>query len=80
MFQEALQFRFCHYVVLHQIDYHEDNLLSASTSDMVHFQIIVDCLSLVLSNCVYNKSHEHWLLNDALHFAISMNLKLKKEN
>jgi hypothetical protein len=26
-----------------------------------------------------NQSHSHWLLSDALHFAITINLKLKKE-
>ncbi len=30
--------------------------------------------------CVLNQFHEHRLLNDALHFVIFMNLKLKKEH
>jgi len=30
--------------------------------------------------CVFNQSHGHWLVNDVLHFVISMSLKLKKEN
>jgi hypothetical protein len=41
---------------------------------------IVDCLFPIVATCVLNKSYEHWFLNDALHFAISMNLKLKEKN
>jgi hypothetical protein len=44
------------------------------------FQTIVHCLFPNVSTCVLNHSHGHWLISDALHFAISMNLKLKKEN
>jgi len=40
----------------------------------------VNCFSSIVSACVRNQSCGHWLLNDALHFAISMNLKLKEEN
>jgi hypothetical protein len=43
------------------------------------FQTIVDCLSLVVYVCVFNSSHGHWFLNDALHFAISTSLKLREE-
>jgi len=43
-------------------------------------QIIVDCLSPIVFACIFNQSHGHWLLSDALHFTISMSLKLKKEN
>ncbi len=42
--------------------------------------IVVDCLSPIVFTCVLNQSHGHWLLNDALHFVISMSLKLKEEN
>ncbi len=42
-------------------------------------QIIVDYLSLVVIICVLNQSCDHWLHNDALHFAISISLKLKEE-
>ncbi len=42
-------------------------------------QIIVDYLSLIVIICVLNQSCDHWLHNDALHFAISMSLKLKEE-
>jgi hypothetical protein len=28
---------------------------------------------------VLNQSHSHWLLSDALHFAITINLKFEKE-
>jgi hypothetical protein len=44
------------------------------------FQIIVDCLSLVVFACVFNQSRGHWFLNDDLHFVISMSLKLEEEN
>ncbi len=39
-------------------------------------QIIVDFL---VSPCIVNKSKGHWLLNQALNYAISMNLKFKDE-
>jgi hypothetical protein len=41
-------------------------------------QIIVDCLSLVVTS-VLNQSRGHWLLSDAFHFVISLNLKLRKK-
>ncbi len=43
-------------------------------------QIIMDCLSPIVFACILNQSHGHWLLNDVLHFVISMSLKLKDEN
>jgi hypothetical protein len=43
------------------------------------YQIVINCLSLVVTTCVLNQSRGHWLLNDALHFTISMSLKLKEE-
>ncbi len=42
-------------------------------------QIVVDVPSLVITTCVLNQSHGHWLLSDALHFAITMNTKLMEE-
>jgi len=44
------------------------------------FQTIVDYLSLVVSAPIFNYSCGHGILNDALHSAISMSLKLKEEN
>jgi hypothetical protein len=41
--------------------------------------MIVDHLSHVVSTCVLNQSCDHWMLSDALHFIISMCLKLKEE-
>jgi hypothetical protein len=35
--------------------------------------------SLVIIACVLNQFKENWLLGDALHFAISMSLKLREE-
>jgi hypothetical protein len=42
-------------------------------------QIVVNCLSPIITTCVRNQSRGHWLLSDVLHFAISMNLKLIEE-
>jgi hypothetical protein len=41
------------------------------------FKVIVDIFFLVVSVSVFNQSHGHWLLFDALHVAITMALKLK---
>ncbi len=43
------------------------------------FQIIVNVLSLVISDYVLNQSRGHWLLSDALNAIIIMNLKFKEE-
>jgi hypothetical protein len=43
-------------------------------------QSIVHCLFPIVSTCVLNQTHGCWFINDALHSAISMNLKLKEEN
>jgi hypothetical protein len=43
-------------------------------------QIIVNCLFPIVLACVLNELDGHWLLGDALHFTISMNLRLKEEN
>jgi hypothetical protein len=40
----------------------------------------MDCLSLIVFFCVFNQSCGHWLFSDALHFVISMSLKLNEEN
>jgi hypothetical protein len=42
-------------------------------------QIVVDCLSPIVSICVINQSCGHWLLSDALHSIISMSLKLNEK-
>ncbi len=42
-------------------------------------QIVVDYLSLVVSAYVLNQYTRHWLLSNALHFSISMNLKLREK-
>jgi hypothetical protein len=41
--------------------------------------IIVDSLDLVMSIYILNQPRGHWLLNDALNFAISMSLKFRDE-
>jgi hypothetical protein len=42
-------------------------------------QINVNILSLDVFTCVLNQFRGHWLLYDALNFAISICLKLKEE-
>jgi hypothetical protein len=42
-------------------------------------QIVVDVPSLVVTTCVLNQSHGHWLFNHDLHSAITMNTKLMEE-
>ncbi len=34
----------------------------------------------IVTTYVLNQLHGHWLLTDALHFAISLSLKLKEDN
>jgi hypothetical protein len=41
--------------------------------------IIADSFDLVVSTCILNQSRGHWLLSDALNFAISMSLKFREE-
>ncbi len=47
--------------------------------DKPSFYIIIDFLGLVMFTCILNQFKGHWLLNNALNFAISMNLKFKDE-
>jgi hypothetical protein len=42
-------------------------------------RIIIDYLDLVVSTYILNQSRGHWLLNDALNYAISMSLKFRNE-
>jgi len=42
-------------------------------------QILIDCLSHGVTTCVLNQFRGLWLLSDALHFVICINLKLRKE-
>jgi hypothetical protein len=42
-------------------------------------QTIVDCLNLVVFICVLNQSTIHWLLSNALNYAITMSFKVKDE-
>ncbi len=43
------------------------------------YQIVVDCFSPIVITYVLNQYRGHWLLSDALHSAISLSLKLKKQ-
>jgi hypothetical protein len=79
LFQKVLQFKD---VIMHC--YSKQSLvrmiIRVPPSLTLHIcQILIDCLSLVVTICVLNQSRRHWLLSDALHFVISMNLKLRKK-
>jgi hypothetical protein len=81
MFQEALQFRFAIMLCYNkQIVVKVIGQVLPPLAWQHIFQIIVDFLSLNVYAYVLNQSHGYWLLNDVLHFAISMSLKLKEEN
>jgi hypothetical protein len=43
------------------------------------FQIIVDCVFLLVTTCLLNQSHGYYLLSDALPLATTMNFKCKEE-
>jgi hypothetical protein len=80
MFQEALQF--CSPIVLcysKHIAVRVNGRVPPLRTWQIS-QIIVDCLSPIVSTCILNQSHGHWLLSDVLHFVISMSLKLKDGN
>jgi hypothetical protein len=80
MFQEALQF---HYAIMFCYSKHTTVRVTSRVPPPLTWhisQIVVDCLLPIVSTCVINQAHGHWLLSDALHFVISMSLKLKKEN
>jgi hypothetical protein len=80
MFQEALQFQstnvFCYNKhITMKVTSHVPPPLTWQ-----FFQTIIDRLSPIVFACVFDQSHGHWLLNDVLHFAISMSLKLREKN
>ncbi len=80
MFQEALQFR---YAIM--FCYNKQTIVRVTSQVPPPLtwhisQIVVDCLLPIVSTCVINQAHGLWLFSDALHFVISMNLKLKEEN
>jgi hypothetical protein len=71
MFQEALQF--CSNIAFYyskQIVVRVIGRIPPPLSWHIS-QIMVDCLSPIVSACVLNQSCGHWLLNDALHFDFS---------
>jgi len=55
----------------------EDYWSCVFTSNLEFFQIIVHIFFLVMNIYVFNQSHGHCLLSDALHVTITMALKLK---
>jgi len=57
-----------------------ENKCKSTTSLTWHIcRIIVDSFGPIVSTCILNQSMGHWLLNDALNFTISMNLKFRDE-
>ncbi len=79
MLQEALQF--C-YAIMFCYSKHTTMRITSQVLPPLTwhiFQIVVNCLPPIVSACVINQSHGHWLLNDTLHSIISMSLKLKEE-
>jgi hypothetical protein len=57
-----------------------ENECKSTTSLTWHIcRIIVDSLGPIVSTCILNQAKGHWLLNDALNFTISMNLKFRDE-
>jgi hypothetical protein len=42
-------------------------------------QIGFGCLYPIVMTCILNQFKGHWLLNDALHSAVFMSLKLREE-
>ena len=43
-------------------------------------QIIVDCLSLIVTTYILNQFRGHWLLNDTFNSIIFINLKLRTKH
>jgi hypothetical protein len=80
MFQEVLQF--CYAIILYYNKQIVVTIIGRAHPPLTwkFFQTIVQCLFPIVSTCVLNQSHGHWLISDVLHSAISMNLKLKEEN
>ncbi len=67
MFQDALQFKDAIILCYNRLNIVRINSKVPPSSYKWHiFQINVDCLSLVVSGCVFNPSSSHWLLFDAL--------------
>ncbi len=74
MFQEGMQFHFTIVLCYKQIDYCEGYWSNASSSNLE------DVFFPTIFTCVLNQSCGYWLLRNALHSTISMNLKLKEKN
>jgi hypothetical protein len=61
------------YLLLQQANYHINKCCVPPPLTKHVTQIVVDVLSFIVNACVLNQSHGHWLLRDALHYAITMN-------
>ncbi len=70
MFEETLKFQKIIFFIT------RDKLISQMPRhQMWHISQIINYISPIVTTCVLNKSHGHWFSINALHFAISMNLK-----
>jgi len=78
MFQEALQFHFT--IMLFYGKHTTMGIINRMPPPLTWriFHIIADCLSPIVFSCLLNQACGHWLLSDALHFTISMSLKLNE--
>jgi hypothetical protein len=65
--------------MLQHVEFYENECKSTTSFDMAHLSYIVNSLGPIVPTCILNQSKGHWLLNDALNFTISMNLKFKDE-
>jgi hypothetical protein len=54
--------------------------MNATPSNMAYFSNYCGLFFLIVTAYVLNQFHGHWLLSNALHFAISLNLKQKDDN
>jgi len=79
LFQEALQFKETIILCYNMQNFVRMNAKVAPPLTWHICHIIVAYIGLVVSICILNQSRGHWLLSDALNFAISMNLKFKDE-
>jgi hypothetical protein len=78
-FQEALQFKDS---IILCYNMQNNVKISGRVPPLLTWQIshiIVDCFYPIVGACVLNQFSSHWLLYDALQYAIIMCLKIKEE-
>jgi hypothetical protein len=62
------------YIMLQQAELCENECKSTTSFDMAHLSHHCWLFFPIVSTCILNQSKGHWLLSDALNFAISMSL------